>query len=355
MRYFKIIIAVILLVGCEEYFHPDIDEMEPAYVIDGLLTDEPGPYKVKIMKTSGYNGKPELVTGANVHIECSDGKSYVMKLDSTGYYLSDSASFVGEVGKSYRLVATTVDNRRLESAQIKMLPCPDIDEVNGMYYEKKKIVTNGDEFFDELESGICALNTTSASGFTPYYRYECKIVIQTQQHYSQIGVTADRYIYRPLKSTGFLFIADANNYSDNKIINNQLYKTANKTMLMGIDSLVEGIDTFNIRNYGIFVRVKQLSMDEKQYKFWKAVQDQQGSANNFFGQTENQPVGNVTCKTGEKTFGYFCVSAVKQSIGAFSLKQSDKSIKRYDISYFPDTDTVAIYEKPRPFTKFFEN
>lgn len=355
MRYFKILIAVILLVGCEEYFRPDIDEMEPAYVIDGLLTDEPGPYKVRIMKISGYDGKPELVTGANVHIECNNGRSYVMKLDSSGYYLSDSASFVGEVGKSYKLVATTVDNRRLESAQMEMLPCPDIEEINGMYFEKKKIMTNGDNYYDELENGICATNTTAAAGFTPYYRYECKIIMQTHQFYSQTGMTADRYIYRPLESTGNLFIADANNYSDNKITNNQLYKTTNKMLLMGIDSLVPGIDSFTMRNYGIFVRVKQLSMDEKQYVFWKAVQDQQGSANNFFGQIENQPVGNMTCKTGEKVFGYFCVSSVKQSIGAFSLKNSDNTVRKYDIDYFPDTDTVAIYERPKTYTKFFEN
>lgn len=355
MRYLKILIAVFLLVGCEEYFRPEIDDMEPAYVFDGLLTDQPGPYKVKILKISGYDAKPEIVKGANVHIECSDGKSYVLKMDTTDCYVSDSALLVGEVGKSYKLVAHTVDNKHFESTLMEMLPCPDIEDVNGMYYEKKKILTNGDTYYNELENGICATNTTAAAGFTPYYRYECKVIMQTHQFYSQNGITADRYIYRPLESTGNLFIADANNYADGKITNNQLFRTTNKILLMKIDSLVPGVDSCTMRNCGIFVRVRQLSIDEKQYEFWKAVQDQQGSANNFFGQIENQPIGNMSCKTGEKTFGYFCVSAVKQGLGAFSLKYSDNTVRKYEIDYFPDTDTMAIYEKPKIYTKFFEN
>lgn len=354
MRYLKIIIAIVLLTSCEEYFRPDIDVTEPMYVFDGLMTDQPGPYKVKIMKSYGYDGKIETITDAKVRIESSDGSTHRLTCDTAGWYLTDSATFVGEVGKFYKLVAIFADGQHFESSREEMLPCPDIEDVNGIYYEEKEIITNGNEYFTDVEFGICATNTTAAAGFTPYYRYDCKIVMQTHQHYPGT-FPADRYIYRPFVPEGILVIADANNYADNKIVGNEIYKTSMKRILVGIDSLVEGMTEFNIYSYGEFVLVKQYSMDENQYNFWKAVKDQQESKSYFFGQIENQPVGNVFGSNGEKALGYFCVSSVKQNFGALGLKESKKYVSKYVADSFPDTDTVAYYELPQDYTITFDN
>ena len=154
---------------------------------------------------------------------------------------------------------------------------------------------------------------------------------------------------------GFLFIADANDYADNKIVGNQLYKMLDKVMRLGVDSLVPGMPEYNVYHYGEFVLVKQFSMDENQYKFWKSVKDQQESTNYFFGQIENQPNGNITSSTGEKAFGYFCVSSVKQNFGALGLNASAKEVKKYDADYFPNTDTVAYYKLPQDYTIMFDN
>ena len=230
MKYFKILVVIVFLSSCEEYFRPDIDVASPMYVFDGLMTDQPGPYRVKIMKTFGYDGKTENVTNAKVRIECSDGSTYRLTCDTSGCYLTDSATCVGKVGKSYKLIAVFPDGQQFESTSEEMLPCPDIDEVNGFYYENKEIVTNGREYFNIVESGICATSTTSAAGFTPYYRYDCKIVLQTNQFYPGL-FPANRYIYRPLVPEGLLIIADARNYADNKITGNQIYKGCTLTAL----------------------------------------------------------------------------------------------------------------------------
>ena len=178
--------------------------------------------------------------------------------------------------------------------------------------------------------------------------------MQTRQHYPGT-FPEDRYVYRPLIPEGVLVIADANNYANNKIIGNQIYKTSTRRMLVGVDSLVEGMTDFNIYNYGEFVLVKQFSMDENQYNYWKAVKDQQENTNNFFGQVENQPIGNISSNTGERALGYFCVSSVKQNFGALGLKESKKYVSKYDCDTFPDTDTIAYYELPQDYTIMFDN
>lgn len=354
MRYLKIIIAIVLLASCEEYFRPDTDVTEPAYVFEGLITDQPGPYIVKITKTYGYNSEIERVTDAKVRIECSDGYTARLKYNPLGYYQTDSATFVGEVGKKYKMVAIFADGLHFESTQDELLPCPDVEEVNGTYFENKKILTKGDTYYEDIDFGICATNTTNAAGFTPYYRYECKLIIQTRQYYPGT-FPEERYVFHPVTPSGTLFIADANNYADNKIIGNQLYKTMNKTMRLGVDSLVPGMSEYEVYNVGEFVRVSQFSMNENQYKFWKAIKDQQESTNYFFGQIENQPIGNIKCNTGEKALGYFCVSAVKQNFGALGLKVSTKEVRKYDADTFPDTDTTAYYKIPPDYTIYFDN
>ena len=354
MRYLKILIAFVLFSGCEEYYQPDINVSEPAYVFEGLITDQPGPYKVKITKIQGYNSKPEPITDAIVRIECSDGHSYRLLYDTTGYYVSDSVSLVGEIGKSYKLVAITSDKKHFTSTSEKLLACPEIEELSGIYYETKRIVKSGSNYFDEIDMGICATNNTNADGFTPYYRYECKVVLQARQHYPG-SMPEERYVYRPLDLKEYLFIADARNYNDNKIIGNQLYKTLGRALHAGVDSLVPGMEEFELHNCGEFIHVTQYSLTENQYKYWKAVKDQQENSKYFFGKLENQPVGNIIGESGDNALGYFCVSAVKQKFCALSLVERKKTVKKYDIEYFPDTDTIAYYEYPQQFSILFDN
>lgn len=354
MKYLKILISIIFFASCEEYFQPNIKVTEPAYVFEGLITDQPGPYKVKIMKTDEYNGNLESITDAIVRIECSDGHSYRLLYDSSGYYLSDSATLVGEIGKSYKLVAITTDKKHFVSTSEELLDCPKIEDISGIYCETKRIVKNGSNYFDEIDMGICAINTTNAAGFTPYYRYECNVVLQVRQHYPG-SMPEERYVYRPIDLREYLFLADARDYSNTVITGNQLYKTMSRALHAGIDSLVPGMSEFEIHNCGEFIRVKQYSLTESQYKFWKAVKEQQENSKYFFGTLENQPVGNIIGESGDKALGYFCVSAVKQDSCALSLKERQKEVKKYDINYFPDTDTVAYYKYPQQYTILFEN
>ena len=355
MRYLKIILAVLILVGCEEYFSPDIDEQEAAYVFSGLVTDQPGPYYVKITKTYGYNNSNRTqnpVVNAKVMIKCNDGKKYELFPVQSGYYAT--SSFKGKPGKKYQLYVTTSENKIFKSTWEELLPCPDIEEVTAKYYEDKVITTNGSDYFDEIDYGICAMNSTNAAGFTPYYRYECKLIVQIHQYYPA-PIPQDRYVYHPITPEGFLFIADANNYADKRIVGNQLYKTKHTLFNIRVDTLIPELPEFELKHRGEYVLVKQYSMDEKQYRFWKAVKDQQESSSYFFGKTENQPEGNMSCESGETALGYFCVSAVKQNFGTFSLLESAKKVKKYNVGQFPDTDTVAYYDKMQDYTVLFEN
>lgn len=342
-----------MLFSCEEYYDPQIEKQAPAYVFDGLITDQPGPYYIRITKTNGYSDDTVVsVENANVGVKCSDGKYYKFSYSDNGYYYSDSSLFVGENGKSYQMQVIINEGLGFTSQWEEMLPCPDIEELTAEYYENQKVRTIGSEYFDEVESGILVMNTTDAAGYTPYYRYECEFIVQTQQHYYPTAFPIERYIYKPYFPYGVLYIADATQYANNKITANKLLTTSTLMFQHRYDTIIPDME-FTIRNNGEIVLVRQYSMSEGQYKYWEAVNDQQVNKNYLFGQIENKPVSNISGSAN--TLGYFCVSAVKENCRAFGIIGFGHSIKAYDMDYYPRTDTMAVYDSIQDFTLLFAN
>ncbi len=358
MKHLKPIILIFLFAGCEEYFVPNVDSVQPVYAFEGYVTSQPGPYCIRVMRSNGYNTDPqiEFVPDASVAIECKDGQIYKLTHDSAGCYYTDSAEFVGRPNLSYRLKVETADGKQFLSEYEQMPPCPDIEEISARYYEKKTVRTDGTNYFDEIENGLQVMNTTDAYGQTPYYRYDCQLILQSQQRYSNPPMAFDLFIYRPVNSYGKLFIANANDYVDKRITGNQLFCTSKKMLKYADYTLVEDME-FDVKNYGEFVKVTQYSMTEAQYNFWKAVSNQTENKNYIFGQIEYQVVGNIKCTSNpeEPALGFFGASAAKSKIRAFSLRDDNNVVCSYDINYFPATDTTIVWESMPNYLVWFSN
>ena len=356
MRNIYILLIALIFVSCEEYYVPNIDDVPAVYAFEGYVTNQKGPYRVIVQKSNGY-GKTTIVSDAQVAIQCSEGQQYNLTYNSAGYYLTKADAFVGKIGSAYRLKVTTADGKKFLSEYETMPDCPEIEEVNAIYYEKHLLETTDKfSYLDALEKGIRVVNTTNANGYTPYYRYYCKYVLQTMQSYSIPPMTIEMYLYRPYNSYSQLFIANANDYADNRIVENQLCSTKTNILNYSNDSIISGQE-YTLKYCGEFVKVEQYSMTEAQYKYWAAINAQLENKNYLFGQTENQPVGNIKCVSDENeiALGYFGASAVTSAIRAFSLTERSKTINVYDIKSFPDTDTIAIYDTRPNFSVQFKN
>lgn len=360
MKYIYILLLSVLFVCCEERYEPNTENQEPAYVFDALITDQPGPYSIRITKSYGYDKVSEPVEDAIVVVYCSDSSHYRFYYSNDGYYYSDSNEFQATIGMSYQMKVTTSEGTSFVSEWDELLPCPEIDRLSAKDYQAK-IITYGSGYHEENDYGIMVMNSSNTNGFTPYYRYKCDIVVQTDQ-YLPGPSPVEVLIYRPLDSRKMLCLVDANNYSFKTIIDNQLYQTSYVSLYYKNDSLMPSND-YQVRYSGEFVRVKQYSLSKRQYSYWNAINDLQNQTNYLFGQLENEPSGNISSSSNDvKVLGYFCVSAVKEKCMACSLVikkrggSSTKSVKTYITDYFPDIDTVTIYDKAKPdFFIQFEN
>ena len=72
---------VFILTGCQKVINVDLNEAAPRIVIEGLITDEPGPYAVSLTKSGSYFNQPVLATvsGATVTITDDAGTTDSLK------------------------------------------------------------------------------------------------------------------------------------------------------------------------------------------------------------------------------------------------------------------------------------
>lgn len=105
-RIFAIIIVAMLLSSCEKEISIDLNSSDPQIVIDGSITDSPGPYYVTITESVNFsdaNNYPP-VTGALVVISDNAGTTDTLTEISAGIY--QTKAIVGMPGNTYYLNVT---------------------------------------------------------------------------------------------------------------------------------------------------------------------------------------------------------------------------------------------------------
>ena len=97
------IVTIFILSGCQKVINVDLNEAAPRIVIEGLITDRPGPYTVTISKSGSYFNQPVLppVTGAVVIITDNVGTIDTLKEKKPGIYLTSKTQ--GIPGRTYTL------------------------------------------------------------------------------------------------------------------------------------------------------------------------------------------------------------------------------------------------------------
>jgi hypothetical protein len=103
---FQSIIAVfitIIISGCQKVINVDLNEAEPQIVIEGLINDRDGPYKVTISKSGSYFYQPifPAVSGAEVIITDNTGTTDTLKETKPGIYFTSKTH--GIPGRTYTL------------------------------------------------------------------------------------------------------------------------------------------------------------------------------------------------------------------------------------------------------------
>lgn len=157
-------------VGCEDPISIDLPSSRSYLVVEGWITDQPGPYRIKLSQTLPFDSKETnpKISGASVSI-LSRASSYqlIEDADAPGEYLTDSAELVGMVGMSYRL-AIEVNGKTIVSDTKEMRPSPPIDTLTYTFVENVFVP----ETFSFTSGFLVTGFVTDSSTRNDYYRWK---------------------------------------------------------------------------------------------------------------------------------------------------------------------------------------
>ncbi len=159
-------LALLFFVGCQEEYITDIDQMDRVLVVDGLLTNTPGPHKVSLTLAGRFQDDyfPSPVLGARVSISDQTGAKVSLYETGNGDYLTPQ-NFYGKPGNTYVLEVEIPDGllagNSYRSAPQTIMPPVNIDSVYGVY---------GQEVFYKYSNVTGRIFQTKAEGAHVYLK-----------------------------------------------------------------------------------------------------------------------------------------------------------------------------------------
>ena len=105
-----IFIGMILFTSCEQIIELDLNENTSKIVIEGSITDQSGPYFVKITKSTTLSEQGQSPTIDNAEVTISDDQGNNEKLDFIGNGVYQTKNLQGVSGRTYLLSVNAESN-----------------------------------------------------------------------------------------------------------------------------------------------------------------------------------------------------------------------------------------------------
>jgi len=116
--------------SCEDPIEIDIPDGPQRLVVEGWITDQFGPYTIRLTLTNNFNdgSSNPIVEDAQVIVTDSENRFYTFSYQSDGNYVSDD-SWRGEPGLSYRCQVLLPDGTIIRSTPELLQPVPSLDSL----------------------------------------------------------------------------------------------------------------------------------------------------------------------------------------------------------------------------------
>lgn len=337
MKHLSLFIILISIGSCIDRFDFNIPDSDLQLVVDGRITDAPGPYTVKITRTQKLNNLlfPPTVSAKAVTIFDNVGNSETLTEIKAGIYQTSPTGIRGVIGRVYTLRIETFDNKIYESSPEKINPAGTVDSI---YYEFQKNVSlegvSGYQFKIFMNSrGEPQGDNHFLWKLTGTYKVitspELHIILTQRLNDPPPPPKKDPrvcsgYVYNPRTDqldyvkpceccTCWASLVDSKPHvSDNNIVANGQF---NKVDMGAIP-----VDFWPFWDKTM-VKVEQLSLSNAAFNYWKAVRDQQEGAVSLFQPAISKAVSNIFLKNGkEEVQGLFQASAISKNFIFLSAK-----------------------------------
>jgi hypothetical protein len=354
---------IISLDACVDPFNIKFNGLEAALTVEGMITDKPGPYDVKIFRTSALDNqidKIDWVKGATVVIY--DDQEFSEKLSevSPGNYQTSVNGIRGEIDRTYHIRITTSDDVIYESLPEKLLS---VGDLKSLYYEFEKNVNPEEEDFLNPKNGFQLYvdaevlpEQQNLMRWRTTGIFEIKTFPEKKMAYVGLAGGGTAHIPDPPKCSGWEYIKPnptrgipgglnqlnsdctccncwITQYDETPILSNPKFINDGKTVRYPIRFIPASRRVF----YNKFrIEVEQMSISKSVYDFWENIKKQKETGSDLFQTPPPRTAGNIIGKTlgVPAPLGYF---------SAASIKTGSIIIERDKIPYImPPIDTLTV-------------
>jgi len=324
--------VLILLQNCREPFDVEVPAGNSLLVVNGMITDHPGPYMIKLSRSSPLGSLDfPAESGASVAIESASGEIENLVEASEGYYFTSEDGIRGEIGEQYRVSIQTRHEETYQSDWKLLKQSPPIDSVYFTYKEEQAE--------EGLLQGIQTfVDTHDPTNKTEYYRYDWietwHYTVPYSPQYEYLGNDSTSVIEKKAvcwieqPSTSIDIASSTQN--DRDIISRHpiLFITTQTPRLRILYSLL----------------VNQYALDQDEYLFWKGLKETVNESGTLFDKQPQSIIGNIhRINSDEPVLGYFSASSI--SAKRIFMDRSDlPEDTQVDVSLFNDclVDTYII-------------
>ncbi len=308
----KLKLSIILLLfftlvfSCIEPFDFNVKgDKSESLVVEGLITNEPGPYFVYLTRTTGYSStieSLEVVEGANVIISDDVGNSETLTETRPGVYETNPVGIQGIEGRYYKVIINTPDGKQYESKSEILSSVPEIDSIYYEFQEKQTVDGRPDDYINVY---IDILVPENSGNF---------FILKWHGIY-EVFTQPEDYVYdekpAPKECCAQCWVSE---YNSDLIIVDDKYVIGNIIEKQKVISIPAISMYFNYKYYAI---IEQLSLTKNAYDYYDLISKQMNYAGSFFEPPPAFIKGNIQNILDPKdpVFGYFGASSVtKDSI-----------------------------------------
>ena len=319
-------ILTILLMGlnsCQFPYDAEIEELSGMLSIDGSLVKGDSIQTIKVSRSSALSN-PEFdpETACVVYIEDELGNIFTFPEVADGTYQMAIEEQFLVLGRAYKLIVITPDDKRYESDYETITSAAPVDSV---YYEREDVY---DAALDSDIQGIqFYVDLKGNDSNSKYYRWSLSETWEMRSltwvnYYLNMGDTTKIYLDTPYdlyycwRSTGIsgVYASSTDNLVSNLKKKIPLHFVSNRS------------DRLQIR-YSLLV--EQYSLNEGAYSYWNQIKQDFEQSGGLYTQQPGQVESNLfnVDDSEERVFGYFWASS--------------KTSKRIFINHPPD---LVVYQ-----------
>ncbi len=345
----KKLILVVLISGgsmaaCTQWFDPRVDAPGNVLVVEGLLTDGPSPYFVKLSLTAAYGQDRtyEAVEQASVLVRNQHKETIVFNETTPGLYISPDG-FRGVAGDTYILYVETPDGESYRSAPQTIASGPEVEQVGGRFGVMEMPVENnrGEVSIEGVEGVSFFADIRHHHDSFPRMRFETQLYLQYLLQeadppdpsnplymYCQRKLALDRKVNVALPSL------------------EQVSGSALRHELAFMPQTIRffpGMEDWVLRHVDRrAVVLRQFSLNEESYVFYRTLHDQMSAEGRIFDPVAAQIQGNILCLStpGKLVMGHFEASALRSSTHV--LNPEPVTANRLDIRPSSDLDHLPM-------------